>query len=362
MEDVKRGEEELPVGEVIMMKNQSIGKNDRNTIQREYGKLRGPLNIMWDMTNRCNLCCMHCYNKSGKEPCYTDLPDEKMKIIGRHIVEAGIPVVCFCGGEPLLRYPLLIQMTKLLSSNGIVVNMVTNGLLLTKEKVKELRENGINGIQISLDSYIAEIHDKFRGKSGAFQSALNALKLVLDSGIIPEVTFIPTKINYKGVGEVIDILYNLGIKKLNSMPFISMGRGYDNKEVLKMNQDEKWEFDWIIRKKINQYPDFEFNNGDPLEHIYLFSQNPNAKTITYEIRCNGDIVVSPYLPFLFGNAVEYSLNDLWQAGLKDIWKNPIIKKAAKEIVSLDEIENQENRPWNNQDIQLYMEEEKYAVR
>ena len=236
-----------------------------------------------------------------------------------------------------------------------VVNMVTNGLLLTEEKVRMLRASGVNGIQISLDSYSAEIHDKFRGLDGAFQKALEAIKLILNSGIIPEVTFIPTKLNYKGIGQVIDLLYELGIKKLNSMPFIPIGRGYDNRSRLKMTSQEKWEFEWLVRKKLNQYVDFDFNNGDPLEHIYLFSQNPNAKTITYEIRCNGDIVVSPYLPFLYGNAVKTSLNKLWDDGLKDVWKIPEIKDTVRRIISLEEIEKQTNRPWNNQDIQLYCE-------
>lgn len=139
------------------------------------------------------------------------------------------------------------------------------------------------------------------------------------------------------------------------MPFIPIGRGYDNRSRLKMTSQEKWEFEWLVRKKLNQYVDFDFNNGDPLEHIYLFSQNPNAKTITYEIRCNGDIVVSPYLPFLYGNAVKTSLNKLWDDGLKDVWKIPEIKDTARRIISLEEIEKQTNRPWNNQDIQLYCE-------
>lgn len=121
--------------------------------------------------------------------------------------------------------------------------------------------------------------------------ALEAIKIILNSGIVPEVTFIPTKQTYQGIGKVIDILIEMGIKSLNSMPFIPIGRGYDNKEQLKMSVAEKWEFEWLVRKKLYEYPDFSFNNGDPLEHIYLFSQNPDAKTITYEIRCNGDIVV-----------------------------------------------------------------------
>lgn len=50
---------------------------------------------MWDMTNKCNLCCMHCYNKSGKDAHYKDLDDEDMMKIAHHIAEAGIPIVCF---------------------------------------------------------------------------------------------------------------------------------------------------------------------------------------------------------------------------------------------------------------------------
>lgn len=332
---------------------QQICNYNKSSIQKEYGNLKGPLNIMWDITNRCNLHCMHCYNGSGEEPRYKDLSDEDMMVIGKHIVEAGIPIVCFCGGEPLLRYPLIVRLANLLSENGILVNMVTNGLLLTKDRIKELKNNGINGIQISLDSYSAEVHDKFRGRTGAYQKAMNAIENILLSGIVPEVTFIPTKVNYMDVGGVIDILYKMGIKKLNSMPFIPIGRGYDNKKKLKMNSREQWEFDWIIHRKRREYMDFEFNNGDPLEHIYLFSQNPYAKTITYEIRCNGDIVVSPYLPFLYGNAVKYSLNELWDAGLKDIWRTPLVRNASERIISLEEIENQDNMPWNNEDYQMY---------
>lgn len=53
--------------------------------------------------------------------------------------------------------------------------------------------------------------------------------------------------------------------------------------------------------------------------------------------------------------VSNTLNQLWEDGLKDVWKIPEVNNAAKRIVSLDDIEQQKNRPWNNQDIQLYSE-------
>lgn len=49
-----------------------------NRVQRAYSLMRGPLNIMWDVTNKCNLNCKHCYNRSGKGRLYNDLDDTEM--------------------------------------------------------------------------------------------------------------------------------------------------------------------------------------------------------------------------------------------------------------------------------------------
>lgn len=75
------------------------------------------------------------------------------------IIALSPRVVCFCGGEPLLRYNVLPQLAQQLSEAGITVNMVTNGFLLDDEKIKTLRSSGISGFQISLDSAHEETHD-----------------------------------------------------------------------------------------------------------------------------------------------------------------------------------------------------------
>ena len=48
-----------------------------------------------------------------------------------------------------------------------------------------------------------------------------------------------------------------------------------------------------------------------------------------------------------------SLNQLWDEGLSDVWRRNIVQDYAKKIVSLEDIENQVNRPWTSNDIQLY---------
>lgn len=327
--------------------------NSASAVQKGYGYLSAPLNVMWDVTNRCNLNCMHCYNGSGKCPQYEDLSDDEMRKVCRDIIEAKIPIVCFCGGEPLLRLSLIEELGKSLTSHNILVNMVSNGMLMNEEAISRLRNSGILNIQISLDSYTPEIHDRFRGCSGAHEKAIQAIQRLIKAGMEPEVTFIPTQLNYHEVDQVIEFVKSLGLKKLRSMPFIPIGRGYSHKDMLRLTREQLWEFYMKVHKKLGEDPDFEFDYGDPLEHIYLFLENNIARTITYEIRSNGDIVISPYLPYVFGNVKESSLKEMWEAGLKDIWKDNKIQSEVRKIISIVDVERQEKRPWNQTDILLY---------
>ena len=68
--------------------------------------LVGPLMVAWDVTNRCNLKCMHCLNRSGDER-YHDFSNELSSSeaidVCRQIIELNPYSVCLCGGEPLLR-------------------------------------------------------------------------------------------------------------------------------------------------------------------------------------------------------------------------------------------------------------------
>lgn len=140
------------------------------------------------------------------------MPDEQMLRIANEIATRIKPyLVCLCGGEPTLRYDLCVKIAKLLTSHGIAVNMVSNGLLLNKEKVSTLFSSGIRNIQISLDSYREEIVDMFRRTKGAYKAATSAIETILDLGRTPGVACIPTQLNYRDLPGLAKYLHNLGI-------------------------------------------------------------------------------------------------------------------------------------------------------
>ncbi|WP_317312234.1 radical SAM protein [Clostridium thermobutyricum] len=116
-----------------------------------------------DITNNCNLRCLNCFNRSGNDLIRNELSDEEFIIIDKEISENNLHTFCFCGGEHLLRYDLLLKMCDILSSHIYNINMVSNGYLMTKEKVLELKKHGMKHIQISIDGCSSKSHDYMRG-------------------------------------------------------------------------------------------------------------------------------------------------------------------------------------------------------
>lgn len=150
-------------------------------------------------------------------------------------------------------------------------------------------------------------------------------------------------------------LYELGIMELRYMPFIPIGRGRINNSILKLSDCENQELFWDIKKASNELSGFKFDYGDPLEHIYLFRNNYEPFNVAYEIKSNGDIQITCYLPFIFGNAKKDRLSELWNGGLKEIWKRKDFNKYIMSINTLEDVENQKRIPYTNNDINLFLD-------
>lgn len=144
-----------------------------------------------DITNNCNLRCLHWFNRSGNDLIRNELSDEEFIIIAKEISENNLHTFWFCAGEHLLRYDLLLKMCDILSSHIHNINMVSNGYLMTKEKVLELKN-----IQISIDGCSSKSHDYMRGVKGSYEKAINAVKTINSDNISVGISFSPNFLQY----------------------------------------------------------------------------------------------------------------------------------------------------------------------
>ena len=106
-------------------------------------------------------------------------------------IEEGLPLglqgVKLTGGEPLL-HPDFIPMVDLLREKDVNLTIETNGVLMTSDLAKYLKENSpLKHISVSLDGATAQTHDAFRNVAGSFQKAVQGIKYLVEAGFHPQV-------------------------------------------------------------------------------------------------------------------------------------------------------------------------------
>lgn len=320
--------------------------------------IRGPHQIAFDITNKCNLRCLHCYNASGENQVFNDeLSDEQVLTLMKELAGLQLYNLCFCGGEPLLRKNLIVKCARILSEHNVPnISMVTNGLLMTKEIALELKEAGVTRVQVSLDGANACSHDRLRNQEGSFDKAIEAIKILKSVDMDPNIAFTPTSFNIDQFTELHELLRSLGLEdiELRSQPLMLLGRANKHLESIKPTdmQYRKLVKEINRLKKQEKGPNAQW--GDPVDHLVRFRNVISCVNHT-TIRANGDIVVSPYLPLVVGNVKKHSFIEYWDGGLGKVWEKRIPNELAKNIVSVEDMNvTYDNLPvvWQDKDIYI----------
>lgn len=132
-----------------------------------------PVFLHFGVTHKCNLNCRMCNLKNNNG---VDMPLEQLEKCIRLIKELGIVSVSIGGGEPLL-YQHILEAVRLFSDSGIEVRMLTNGTLVTKTKMRELKKAGLNHISISLDSLDEAKQDDICGREGTWNHIMEGVRI-----------------------------------------------------------------------------------------------------------------------------------------------------------------------------------------
>jgi 12,18-didecarboxysiroheme deacetylase len=179
--------------------------------------------VVWNMTRRCNLKCIHCYSNSADIDYPGELTTEEGKKLIDDLAVFGSPVILFSGGEPLLREDLL-ELAQHARDRGMRAVISTNGTLITKDIADKLQKVGLSYVGVSLDG-IEKTHDRFRGKKGAFAAAIEGIRNCREAGIKVGVRFTVNKHNLADVKEMFQLLRKEKIARLCFYHLVYTGRG-----------------------------------------------------------------------------------------------------------------------------------------
>jgi radical SAM protein with 4Fe4S-binding SPASM domain len=177
--------------------------------------------IYIEVTKKCNLRCIGCYNNSGMQN-RGELTLNKAVEIADALNKIGNPRVIITGGEPLVvrNWEGIVSTF----SKRFSTEIFSNGTLITASIAEKLKEINVAGVKISVDGASAEIHDKLRGVPGSFHRSIIGIKNLQAVGIPVTWQATISKANIHELEDMIKLAEDVGVKYFKASPLRSIGR------------------------------------------------------------------------------------------------------------------------------------------
>ncbi len=187
----------------------------------------GPV-VIWNLIRRCNLACKHCYSISADHNFPDELSTDVIFKTMDDLKAFRVPVLILSGGEPLL-HPDIFKISKRAKEMGFYVGLSTNGTLINKDMINDIKAMNYDYVGISIDG-IGETHDHFRRKKGAYDASINAIRLCRDNDIKIGIRFTLTQDNAHELPKLLDLMDAEDINKFYLSHLNYSGRGNRNRK------------------------------------------------------------------------------------------------------------------------------------
>lgn len=275
-----------------------------------------------EVNRNCPLNCMHC-SSNGMPGAPEYLSAHRISELVEEFVFLGGEKLCISGGEPLC-YDELSAVIKYCRGMNIDISLYTTGIVrnggppkpISEKMAAFLAERGVKVI-FSIHGACEKTHDMLTQVRGSFLGTLTAIEKTIRVGAAVELHVVPTAMNFKELVDIARLADSVGVKKVSWLRFVPQGRGFLNRHVLQLSEEQ---LKALARKKAEANsicPTISIRTGAPFN--ILCSQLPapcEAGISVLTIIPDGSI--SPCdafkrfdVPDKFGNVLHQSLTDVW---------------------------------------------------
>jgi len=295
------------------------------------GDLGAPLYVAWQITNECNLACLHCIEESGPGKAFRDELDQA-QIFGilDQMVELEVPYVSFSGGEPMVHPHFFAMVQRFCKSDG-QLKIETNGHYLSPENCARLAELGVKAVQVSLDGASRETFNRMRVR-GEFNTTVDGTRNLRAAGVPVEINFSPTQFNIHEIGAAIDLAYELGAYSFYTGRTMYTGNAVRTWGKLAPTEEQYSEFFGTLHAKADEYRGrmrVHFHEMGLLEELRYRLKHPAALLIVLP---NGLVKLINALPFVCGDLRRQSLEEIWQS-FQRAWRDPRVAQFVEDLAA-----------------------------
>ncbi len=283
----------------------------------------------------CNNACPHCYsenrNRELEQNAGPMLDISQWNRVIERLAAIGIPHVIFTGGEPTL-FESLADLIRKADSLGLIAGLNTNGRRLSDARfAASLQEAGLNHVQVTLESDLAEVHNAMTG-ADSFEETVRGIQNARAAGLHTITNTTLTRQNADRAGRLVEFLHGLGLRTFAANGIIRTGGGRTTGHamtpeslapVLALLRDRARE----LKMRFLWYTPTEYCRLSPVE-LELGPRRCNAGEYSICIEPNGDVLPcqSYYAPV--GNILHDSWERIWESSSFRRFRSRVIDPKA----------------------------------
>lgn len=289
---------------------------------------QAPLLVIWEVTQACDLACVHCRASARPLRDSGELTTEEgfrlldqVKAFGSGS-RFGAPLFVFTGGDPLKR-PDLHELIRYAVRLGLRTNVTPSGTpLLTDDAIDRFQAGGVARMAVSLDGHTAATHDSFRQVEGSFARSIAALRHARAIGLETQVNTTVTRRNMHHLDDLADLVQSLGSKMWSLFFLIVTGRAMEADDLTAPEYEQVFARMYEISKRVP----FELKTTEALHYRRYLAQHAKAGGVAFHsagvsdgrgfvfVSHRGEIYPSGFLEMSSGNVRRESLVEVYRHG------------------------------------------------
>ena len=289
-----------------------------------------PLLVIWEMTQACDLRCVHCRASAQPQRHPLELSSAEAFNLIDQVAAMRVPLFALTGGDPLER-PDLYAIVKYAHRRLVRTSLTPSATpLLTRDAVFQLKESGLMRLALSLDGSKAELHDGFRGVRGSYRRTLDAVGWSHEAGLPVQVNTTVTRRNFHDLDNMVELLLtSLNVVLWSVFFLVPTGRG----QVADLLSPEEHETVFAKLYKASKCVRFHIKTTEGQHYRrYVLQQRANdpqakmgiADLIAHApkgvndgkgfvfISHTGEVYPSGFLPLSAGNIIRKPLADIYR--------------------------------------------------
>ena len=291
--------------------------------------LAAPLYVAWQITNECNLACLHCIEESGPGKAFKDEIDREGALaVVDQLMDHQVPYLSFSGGEPML-HPHFFEMVERVTSRGSQLKIETNGHYLTPQNCARLKALEVKAVQVSLDGATSATFGRMRVR-GEFDRTVEGIRNLVAAGVDVEVNFSPAAFNIHEAARIVDLAFKLGAVSFYSGRTMFTGNAVKAWRHLEVTDAQYDEYFGTLAAKRDEYRGrmrVNYHEAGLLEELRYRLEHPAALLI---ILPNGLVKLINALPFICGDLRTDSLGTVW-SNFRRAWRDPRVARFVEEL-------------------------------